>query len=95
MPLFEPPPQYQNPDDEDSDDDSKDPDYKDTGTFVRTYSKYGMTGNQVFFFKYSNWYHFTNKVYRIDHSSVGDYRYFDPKGILPCTYTCLLLRSVL
>jgi hypothetical protein len=52
MPLFEPPPQYQNPDDDDSDDDSKDPDYKDTGTFVRTYSKYDWQSTfLVFFFK--------------------------------------------
>ncbi len=54
MPLFEPPPQYQNPDDEDSDDDSKDPDYKDTGTFVRTYSKYDRQSSV--FLKYPNWY---------------------------------------
>jgi hypothetical protein len=50
MPLFEPPPQYQNPDDEDSDDDSKDPDYKDTGTFVRTYSKYDWKSTFLVFF---------------------------------------------
>jgi hypothetical protein len=54
MPLFEPPPQYQNPDDEDSDDDSKDPDYKDTGTFVRTYSKYDWQSTFLVFFRYPN-----------------------------------------
>jgi hypothetical protein len=53
MPLFEPPPQYQNPDDDDSDDDSKDPDYKDTGTFVRTYSKYDWQSSVSL--NYPNW----------------------------------------
>jgi hypothetical protein len=60
-----------------------------------------MTGNQrfLFFFKEPvllsvTVTYFTNKFYIRDHSSIVDYRYFDSKWILSCTFTCPLLRRV-